>query len=231
MVNNRDAYKPLLGFLFGNREAYERFDERLKEFDARHLSVHPRRPSFDRGPGCLSAQRPEIQRPWRLHALLPWWVLPVTPIPSISLFSYPMIWSNTMRVKSIKFRNTMPKKESYGLMQVVESTFKSGEEGPCGRWVESLAYNVTGSHLVIVQESYAHAPLVAYEARRDLMVNNRDAYKPLLGFLFGNREAYERFDERLKEFDARHKEWRDSVEIKEFTYKIADVLGRIETTQ
>lgn len=58
------------------------------------------------------------------------------------------------RCKSIKFRATFPKAESYGLHQVKEVVFALGL-GPCGKHVLKLTHTVTDDLLTIVQTSRA----------------------------------------------------------------------------
>lgn len=58
----------------------------------------------------------------------------------------------TTPAKSIKFRATFPKAESYGLHQVKEVVFALGM-GPCGRHVIHLTHTITEELLTITQMS------------------------------------------------------------------------------
>lgn len=58
--------------------------------------------------------------------------------------------TQTQRVKSIKFRATFPKAESFGLHQVKEVEFKLGL-GPCGKHVLHLKHEIADDLLTITQ--------------------------------------------------------------------------------
>lgn len=129
-------------------------------------------------------------------------------------------------VQSIKFRASFIQPETYGLAKVKEVEFKLGL-GPCGRFVETLAFRVTDGLLVVTQTSYTtprpHPPF----AGQDSLESAKECKPRWFGFA-GSQAAYD-YHMRLYEWIRMAiKEWRDTEEIKTFVYKMTDIHGRIE---
>jgi hypothetical protein len=129
-------------------------------------------------------------------------------------------------MQSIKFRASFIQPETYGLAKVKEVEFKLGE-GPCGRFVETLAFRVTDGLLVVTQTSHLtkrpYPPFAGNDA-----FEMAQACKPRWFGLVGSGIGYD-YNMRVYEtIRTAIKAWRDTVEIKEFVYKLSDVHGRIE---
>lgn len=127
-------------------------------------------------------------------------------------------------IKELTFKASKPD-GAYGLHKIHEVTFKLGL-GPCGRHVEKLSCEVSGSIVKVTQESYLNErPFQAFSAQ--VLEDQAWEFEPKWFGLRGDKVAFENLLAKAKLIRGRMKTWQDSVEIKEFIYKMSDIHGRI----
>lgn len=134
----------------------------------------------------------------------------------------------TPPITEISFKVSRPDGH-YGLHKIVDTVFALGL-GPCGRHVTRLDCVVTDGVMKIAQTSYATAEPDPEGTEEKALRAMRDHYRPRWFGLVGDHDAWVARDHALQDLYERHKAWRETKEIKEFVYKIADVHGRIVTT-
>lgn len=138
---------------------------------------------------------------------------------------------------SVEFRCLMSQEGPYGLPKVVKTEFKTGM-GPCGRFVIGLSIAVGPDLMRIVQVSI---PEDITEKREEFKAGAEKHRKEAIavkkhGFSHGviqtpTRKDYEHHLVYLENLAEEIHRMAGKREIKEFVYKMADIQGRIVTTQ
>lgn len=139
--------------------------------------------------------------------------------------------------ESVEFRCSVPRENSFGLLQVFKTEFKTGT-GPCGRFVMGLKVEVTPELLRITQVSASEDISELLERfRKGLEKHTRDAAsieRHGFGSVMAMNPTERDFDHHLVDLENLATEITEKAgkrEIKEFIYKMSDIHGRIVTTK
>lgn len=140
-------------------------------------------------------------------------------------------------VASVEFRCSVPKENSYGLLQVVKTEFQRGD-GHCGRHVIALHVDITADLLKITQVSVAEDVSESVRKFREGVERHQRDVKSIqrhgYGCVMAMNPTQRDFEHQLVALEKLAKEISEKAgkrEIKEFTYKMSDVHGRIVTTR